>query len=145
MKGKVKRRCIKCGKLKHFSNFYITNSKTGQRRTDCKFCNIKDSVKRRKLKPNMVFKHQIKHAYGITIKEYNELLKKQNKKCAICKKKETIKHFNGKIKRLSIDHNHKTGQIRGLLCARCNVGIAYLSENINYLKNAITYLGEHYG
>jgi hypothetical protein len=65
--------------------------------------------------------------------------KKQGGVCAICEKKETRK-YKGKIIRLSIDHNHKTGEIRGLLCHGCNVGIGHFSDSIEFLLKAINYL-----
>lgn len=53
--------------------------------------------------------------YGITVDQYNELLFKQNGVCAICKGID--KH------RLAVDHDHTTGEVRGLLCIRCNLGM----------------------
>lgn len=52
--------------------------------------------------------------YGITQRQYNKLLKKQDHKCAVCFKEHT------EAKKLHVDHNHKTREIRGLLCAYCN-------------------------
>jgi uncharacterized protein YlaI len=65
--------------------------------------------------------------------EYGQLLEKQNYKCAICDVANTQS-------RLSIDHNHKTQEIRGLLCHDCNSGIASFEENRQYLMRAIIYL-----
>lgn len=53
--------------------------------------------------------------YGITEEQYNALLKKQDGHCALCPR--TVEKSG---KKLSVDHNHKTGEIRGLLCYRCN-------------------------
>ena len=78
---------------------------------------------------------KLKSRYGITIEEYNRLLKKQRGRCAICKLSED-EHTNS----LAVDHCHSTGNIRGLLCARCNTGIGMLKDNIEVLKSAITYL-----
>ena len=73
--------------------------------------------------------------YGITLEQYNELLLQQNHKCAICGKDEI------QLKRkLAVDHDHKTGKIRGLLCNNCNIGLGNLQENINILKKCISYL-----
>jgi len=65
--------------------------------------------------------------------EYAELLQEQSGKCAICK-------VDNETSRLSIDHNHKTLEIRGLLCHECNSGIAYFDEDTNYLIRAAIYL-----
>jgi len=60
---------------------------------------------------------RFKRRYGITLDDYNEMLKKQSNKCKICK----ISPDNLKRK-LCIDHCHETGKIRGLLCDKCNNG-----------------------
>lgn len=74
--------------------------------------------------------------------EYKKILDKQNGVCAICEKPEQI--INGRInkvpKRLAIDHCHKTGVIRGLLCHKCNVSIGSFDESIETLEKAIAYL-----
>ena len=74
--------------------------------------------------------------YGISDTEYNEILKSQNDVCAICFKKET----RNRTKNLSIDHCHKTGKVRGLLCAKCNSALGHFEDNIENMKNAINYL-----
>lgn len=74
--------------------------------------------------------------YGITIKDYNRMLKKQNNVCAICKK--SIKD-NGR--RLFVDHDHKTGKIRKLLCYQCNTALGWYERNkkqiSKYLKKEL--------
>lgn len=67
----------------------------------------------------MNWKLQIKKQFGIDEEDYNFLLKLQNKRCAICGRKEKAK-VNGVVKRLAVDHSHKTGKVRGLLCSKCN-------------------------
>jgi len=76
--------------------------------------------------------------YNITKETYDILSNSQNNVCAICKKPNNIK--NGKIKKLGVDHCHKTGRIRGLLCTKCNIGIGMLDDNVNFLESAIKYL-----
>lgn len=68
--------------------------------------------------------------YGLTEKEYNDLLDRQGHKCALCRKE----------KRLQVDHCHKTGKVRGLLCSSCNTGIGRLGDDVDGLKAAIAYL-----
>mgnify|MGYP001496370973 CR=1 FL=1 len=81
---------------------------------------------------------QLIKEYGITLDDYNNLLEKQNYKCAICGR-----NFKDAIKGLYIDHNHETGKIRGLLCLQCNSAIGMLNENINTLTKAISYLKDN--
>jgi len=71
---------------------------------------------------------------------YKELFEKQNGVCAICGKEETRK-LNGNICRLCIDHDHKTGEVRGLLCQRCNTKLGHL-EDIEFIVKAKLYLEE---
>jgi len=78
--------------------------------------------------------------YGITSIEYNKILKKQNGVCAICGKSESLKIKNTTKRRLTIDHEHKTGKIRGLLCTKCNLGIGNFLDDINIMEKAIKYL-----
>lgn len=58
----------------------------------------------------------LKHTYGIRLADYLQLLKNQDNCCAICKSKSS----GGKKKYFSVDHNHQTGKVRGLLCCHCN-------------------------
>jgi hypothetical protein len=64
--------------------------------------------------------------YGISTEEYENLLKIQDGKCAICSKEDWRK--------LSVDHNHETGKIRGLLCMNCNAAIGVIERNIDKVR-----------
>ena len=76
---------------------------------------------------------RLKFRYGIIVDDYNKLLKKQSGVCAICGK-------TNRDRKLFVDHNHNTGEIRGLLCHNCNCGLGLLGENIDFLKKAFEYL-----
>lgn len=76
-----------------------------------------------------------KQRYGLTLSEYNTLLEAQGDRCAICGK---MPEENGR--RLSVDHNHKTGQIRGLLCQNCNRGLGSFKDNPEITASATDYL-----
>ncbi len=75
-------------------------------------------------------KRSYEKKYGITIEDYNEMVEKQGGKCLIC----------GKEFKLVVDHNHKTGCVRGLLCPNCNFGIGFLQDDVELLQKAINYL-----
>lgn len=80
---------------------------------------------------------------GITKEEYYNLIIKQNNKCAICLKEETCIDGRSKEKkprRLSIDHCHKTGVVRGLLCNACNIALGRFNDDVDLLKKAINYI-----
>ena len=76
---------------------------------------------------------RLKYRYGISLYEYNSLIKKQSGVCAICERE------NGNRK-LFVDHCHRTGIIRGLLCHNCNCALGLLGENMDFLKKAFNYL-----
>ncbi len=82
--------------------------------------------------------------FGLTLEQYNEMFKNQNGLCAICHKPEVkIDLKTGLILSLAVDHNHITGKVRGLLCRNCNVGIGYLLDSSDILRNAALYLDKH--
>jgi hypothetical protein len=74
--------------------------------------------------------------------DYARLYRKQRGLCAICLEPETMIQL-GRLRILSVDHNHITDEARGLLCQRCNAMIGYSREDLEILKNAISYLKEH--
>jgi hypothetical protein len=80
----------------------------------------------------------LKREYGIDKDGYENLLKLQNGKCAIC----GLHEQNHRNKVLNVDHNHKTKKVRGLLCNNCNRGLGHLKDNILFLENALAYLKE---
>lgn len=63
--------------------------------------------------------------------------------CAVCKNKETRKTLSGSYQRLSVDHDHTTMQIRGLVCARCNTGLGRIRDSVPFLQNMIQYLKKY--
>lgn len=77
-------------------------------------------------------KASLKRKYGITLDEYNEMLSKQGGKCAIC--------GEDKSETLAVDHDHNTGEVRGLLCAHCNHVVGFARDSIDLLQKAIWYL-----
>lgn len=149
--------CKICGELKSKEYFYKSYSK-------CKACILirsreyylenKDNIKKRnknwqqnnrdrinisrrkrKLKNPQHFyllgrSWQLKQ-YGLSFEEYEIMLRKQKNKCLICKKT---------MKKICVDHNHKTNKVRGLLCDQCNKGIGIFNDNIDLLKEGIKYL-----
>lgn len=74
-------------------------------------------------------------SYGITEGILEQMKKKQNNKCAICRK--IINEFT---KDFAVDHDHKTGKVRGLLCMNCNIGLGAFRDNKIVMRKAIDYL-----
>ncbi len=73
--------------------------------------------------------------YGLTEDDYVELCEKQSYRCAVCSV-----HANDINCSLSVDHNHDTGKVRGLLCRKCNQGIGLLQDSPDILRLALNYL-----
>lgn len=74
--------------------------------------------------------------YGITSNQYDALLVAQAGLCAICKRPEKARSK----KFLAVDHDHNTGEIRGLLCHKCNAGLGHFDEDSDLLADALAYL-----
>lgn len=77
--------------------------------------------------------------YGLTSDQYDQLHDAQNGLCAICSQPETMT-YRGRTKALSIDHDHNTGQVRGLLCASCNFALGKFYDDPHRLRAAADYL-----
>lgn len=107
--------CIKCGSVK----IVLNKRKDGYINWRC---GISHQNGRQK----------IRSYYGISFEEYIKMLEKQKNLCAICHKKPKRK--------LHIDHNHKTGKVRGLLCPKCNQGLGCFYDNGIYIARAYNYL-----
>jgi hypothetical protein len=76
---------------------------------------------------------------GVSIDKYDEVFEQQDGNCAICRQPETAM-LKGKLKRLAVDHDHVTGVVRGLLCARCNRALGGFRDDAQLLQRAISYL-----
>lgn len=147
--------CKKCKELKNSSDFYMHSIRKGTLQSACKNCHkdtIKEGLRRKKLglpslsktrvrehgkrgDPDYKASMSLKNNYGITINDYNAISSKQDGKCAICGK-----HQSDMKRRLDVDHDHKTGRIRGLLCTNCNIGMGKFLDDEYLLLKAAEYL-----
>ena len=132
--------CRTCHAQKPTEDFAIRTRTV--RRAQCKACLATRKREYHKKNPEQYRRHRetsrqarLKRVFGITQDEYDQLLKDQRGVCAICKQvPDGI--------RLGVDHNHKTGQVRGLLCIPCNTGIGMLKDDPDLLHRAVFYLTE---
>lgn len=74
--------------------------------------------------------------YGLTHADYEKMLQEHAHCCAICFRTEAANQFG----RLRVDHDHKTGKIRGLLCHHCNVALGHFGDCVPVIENALYYL-----
>lgn len=96
------------------------------------------------IEKNKVNSHirQLKYMYGLTYEKYEDILKSQKNKCAICGCNEFEKRWTSTKLPFAVDHCHDVGKIRGLLCDNCNVMLGHAQNNVTILKNAIKYLNK---
>jgi hypothetical protein len=118
--------CKKCSQTKDLTNFYPKTRKSQYKESKAgvsHYCRSCDQNRRLTAK------------YGISIEEYNVIFAAQNGRCYGCERHQSILD-----KKLSVDHNHTTGKVRGLLCGTCNVALGMLKDDPKILGNLIAYL-----
>jgi hypothetical protein len=95
----------------------------------------------RRKRPHVYWEKNLRMAFGINIEQYQKMFDEQNGCCAVCGETETEIHpRSGRLRRLAVDHCHKTGKVRGLLCNNCNRAIGLLKDDPTVLRSAINYL-----
>ena len=139
--------CIKCLHVLPASKFWLQTN--GKPTNVCKGCAAKKSkewasknrvktrsygARWREKNPSATHRHKLMYRYGMTLEDFNNLLGKQNGGCAICGKPEAV------MPHLCVDHCHKSGKNRGLLCDKCNRGIGCFSDSAARLLAAAKYL-----
>jgi hypothetical protein len=144
------KRCSKCGEEKPLEEFSPSPRTSTGRRPECKACNRLYQRERRAKDPEKVRaitrRSRMRNAtasaswtlrkYGVTAGDYFGIVAAQGGVCAICGKPES----DPRRSRLSLDHNHTTGQIRGALCSRCNTAIGLLGDDPELIDTAAAYL-----
>ena len=127
--------CPKCGEEKPTDDFYF------QRRA-CKPCVREHQRRFRNAQPDYNHSRNLQRRYGLSVDEYQTLLANQNFACPICEVEisNTIE-YKGK-RPVAVDHNHETGDVRGILCSMCNLMLGHARENTSILYRAIVYLSE---
>jgi hypothetical protein len=127
-----------CSKEKLATEFYVRNKKTGVRHSSCKECDKARVKARHQANPERTRNNDLKRNYGITLKEHQQMFDQQQGVCAICKSE-----GDGKWKKLCVDHDHKTGKVRQLLCRRCNMILGQAYDDKGLFSEFILYLDRH--
>lgn len=130
------RRCPGCSLFKPTSEFGPDRRVKNGLQSKCRSCCKEYQKKYRKSSEGRATANRrvLIKRYGITPNEYDELLESQNGVCAICLQE----CKSGR--RLAVDHDHKTGAVRGLLCGSCNRAIGNLQDDPEVLQRALDYL-----
>lgn len=152
--------CRWCGKTKSVDHFHRDKTQRDGRRKKCAKCCYAQTAKERlenpdqykarerryyeRAKSTTIINKHLTRKYGISLDDYIAMLERQGGVCAICRMPETSRHRRGTgdVRRLSVDHCHETGVVRGLLCWRCNAGIGKFEDDPALLALALAYLLE---
>lgn len=140
------KRCFRCKGLHSTSDFSVDKSKPDGRSIYCRTCKRKIQKKNRPSKELRKSKRsryarsdrnwRLKTLYGITVDQFEAIFAAQGNKCALCKSEKS----DGK--NFVVDHCHKTGRIRGILCSYCNRALGMFKDSVDLLGTAIVYLSK---
>lgn len=132
------KRCTKCGETKPLSEFSKKTASPDGLRWWCKTCTAiyqrQYLARNREKRAAYQREYYILYTYGLTMADYNAMLKTQGGVCAICGEAQQ------EDRHLAIDHDHETNEIRGLLCDACNVGLGSFRDDPAFLRSAADYL-----
>ena len=117
-----KRKCTRCKETKHRVNFRWDKRKRNKRKKWCIKCERRSKSEDGSAKQSS-FKNQ---GIVLPMRDYYRLVSSQKNLCKICGKPEVAKKRGKRHRDLSVDHNHNTGKVRGLLCQKCNAALGLL-------------------
>jgi hypothetical protein len=124
--------CTKCKLEKPLNDFNLGKQYKDGHAYHCKACNRSYCSQWSKINPHSKMKNYLVRAYGITWEQKNGMIAERQGRCDVCK---TVPK-----KTLHVDHCHKTGKVRGLLCNSCNNGLGRLKDSVDILISAAQYL-----
>ena len=139
--------CAKCKTPKDLNSFNLARKRKDGRNPYCKECRrterqstrYQDYLKkytRCVLEKNPQYNRQVlvKSKYGLTLDQIEDIFTLQGRKCLICGVTDIPSD------KWAVDHDHSTGEVRGILCKKCNSGIGFLGDSIDTILNAYNYL-----
>lgn len=140
----ITRQCTACEVTRPLSDFGKRPGYKDGRRRQCRFCRTKFERERRSnsayvykpLPPEVAHERHIKAKYGLTRKQYLSMLASQDGACAICRSKSP----GARCRNLFVDHCHRTGRVRGLLCNRCNLALSKFGDDLPGFRAVVAYL-----
>lgn len=124
------KQCRSCNKVLPIDCFGFRETGSIYRRSSCREC-----LNRKRSDAQL---HKVLSDHGMTHAEYEEMLARQAGACAIC----GVQHTGNRKRVFNIDHCHKTGIVRGLLCDKCNLGIGHF-DDADSLEAAAAYVRRH--
>jgi predicted class III extradiol MEMO1 family dioxygenase len=133
MEHKTCKKCKQDKTLAHFNKKYKDQEKYHAR---CKQCLAEDFKER--YTSEDIRRWQLKKHYNMTIEQYTQMVEQQDHRCKVCER-----HEQDLNNILCVDHDHKTGKVRSLLCSNCNTVLGKVYEDPKILEKMIEYLNEH--
>lgn len=127
-------KCARCGFDKPAEAFPRNKNTRSGRHCYCRACH-NAQTRASKIGQGGSRKYHLKRRYGITLDEFDALLAKQGSLCPICLKRPAA----------HVDHDHRTGKVRGILCEMCNGGLGQFRDDPETIERAIEYLERHGG
>lgn len=136
--------CRECGTDKPLTEYHKAKVNRDGRENRCKGCKKKaaqtpEAMEARRARS---YKYVLKHHYGLTVEDYERLIEEQNNSCACCSDPWDSVVVRQAHARWCVDHNHATGEVRGLLCNACNAMLGQAQDNVDRLAAGIVYLNE---
>lgn len=127
-------------KKEYQKEYYLRNKeKLKKYRTDWYYEHREEGIERSRIwankNPVARKRNLLKSTYNLSLEEFNKMFEGQEGRCKICKR-----HQSELNKNLHVDHCHKTGKVRGLLCYRCNSALGFINDNTEILQGMIKYL-----
>ena len=122
--------CKNCNMELDALNSQYANGRLAAFCQECYKARKRESYERTK-SPEKILRWNMMSKYGITPEEYNQMYEDQQFGCAVCRMP---------FDKLDVDHNHETGEVRGLLCAKCNLIVSYVENFEDLVINATEYL-----
>lgn len=140
--------CTTCKVEKDFSQFYKSKTYKDGYGYRCKSCDTEARKAYEARHPKIVKgshrRANMLNKYGLTLEQYDEMWKNQKGCCVICSIKMTNITIDGDSRNKSntacVDHCHRSGKVRGILCAVCNKGLGLFYDRVDLLEKAIKYL-----
>lgn len=145
--------CKRCGKSKPLIEFYKRLDKEAR----CKTCvseirkqsyssdpeKVKARVKKYRIEnPEKIRDCKLRQAYGVGLNYFQAKLKKQGGACGACKR--NVKSvWRGKEVNMALDHNHETGEPRGVLCIKCNRALGLLEDDQEIISGLLSYIKKY--
>jgi len=128
--------CYVCKRTLSEESFAKNSTKPGEIRPECRECDNKQRRERKQREkerdPDAVRNKYLMKKYNISLDRYNEMVKDQSGLCWICEQESD----------LVVDHDHETGQVRGLLCSLCNTSLGGFKDSTSSLMKAVEYLNK---